>query len=31
MAPAYDNPYPGMIDTLEWTNPEPGTYPADDD
>ena len=27
MAPAYDNAYPGMIDTLQWTNPEPGTYP----
>ena len=27
MAPAYGNAYPGMLDTLEWTNPEPGTYP----
>ena len=27
MAPAYGNAYPGMLDTIEWTNPEPDTYP----
>lgn len=27
MAPAYGNAYPGMLDTLEWTNPTPGSYP----
>ena len=27
MAPAYGNAYPGMIDTLEWTNPVAGTFP----
>ena len=25
--PAYGNSYGGMLDTIEWTNPEPGTYP----
>ncbi|MBW2421120.1 MAG: DUF11 domain-containing protein [Deltaproteobacteria bacterium] len=25
--PAYGSPYEGMIDTLEWINPEPGTVP----
>ncbi len=27
ISPAYGN-YPGMLDTLAWTNPEPGTYPT---
>lgn len=27
MAPAYGNAYPGMIDTITWTNPVPGTFP----
>ncbi len=27
MAPAYGNSYPGMLDTIAWTNPQPGTYP----
>lgn len=27
MAPAYGNAYPGMLDTLEWTNPQPDTFP----
>ncbi|MHC4991530.1 MAG: hypothetical protein ACYTGC_11170, partial [Planctomycetota bacterium] len=27
VAPAYGNTYPGMIDTLAWTNAEPGTFP----
>ncbi len=27
MAPAYGNAYPGMLDTIEWTNPQPDTYP----
>lgn len=27
MAPAYGNAYPGMLDTIEWTNPVAGTYP----
>jgi uncharacterized repeat protein (TIGR01451 family) len=27
MAPAYGNAYPGMIDTLTWANPVPGTLP----
>ncbi len=27
MAPAYGNSYPGMIDTIEWTNPQPNTFP----
>ena len=27
MAPAYGAAYPGMIDTLAWTNPQPGTVP----
>ncbi|MBT8077222.1 MAG: hypothetical protein KJO31_01540, partial [Gammaproteobacteria bacterium] len=27
MTPAYGNTYPGMLDTIEWTNPQPGTYP----
>ncbi|MDH3251005.1 MAG: hypothetical protein OEQ47_18695, partial [Acidimicrobiia bacterium] len=27
MAPAYGNAYPGMIDTLTWSNPVPGTVP----
>ena len=25
--PAYGNNYPGMLDTVEWTNPQPNTYP----
>ncbi|MGB5411799.1 MAG: hypothetical protein WBN09_09745, partial [Woeseiaceae bacterium] len=24
---AYGNDYPGMLDTVVWTNPQPGTYP----
>jgi uncharacterized repeat protein (TIGR01451 family) len=31
MAPAYGSSYPGMIDTLTWTNPEPNTFPLDPD
>ena len=27
ISPAYGNAYPGMLDTVEWTNPEPQTYP----
>jgi uncharacterized repeat protein (TIGR01451 family) len=27
VTPAYGNAYPGMIDTLEWTNPAPDTFP----
>ncbi len=27
MAPAYGTAYPGMVDTLAWTNPQPGTVP----
>jgi len=27
MAPAYGNAYPGMLDTIEWTNPQPDTFP----
>ncbi len=27
IVPAYGNAYPGMLDTIEWTNPEPNTYP----
>ena len=27
MAPAYGNDYPGMLDTIEWTNPQAGTFP----
>jgi uncharacterized repeat protein (TIGR01451 family) len=27
MAPAYGNDYPGMLDEIEWTNPQPNTYP----
>jgi uncharacterized repeat protein (TIGR01451 family) len=27
VAPAYGNTYPGMLDTLAWTNPAPGTFP----
>lgn len=27
MAPAYGNDYPGMLDTIEWTNPQTDTYP----
>jgi len=27
MLPAYGNPYPGMVDTLTWTNPVAGTFP----
>jgi hypothetical protein len=25
--PAYGTVYPGMVDTVTWTNPQPGTYP----
>ena len=27
MSPAYGNSYPGMLDTIEWTNPQPDTFP----
>jgi len=27
MAPAYGNNYEGMLDTIQWTNPQPNTYP----
>jgi hypothetical protein len=27
LAPAYGTVYPGMVDTVTWTNPQPGTYP----
>lgn len=27
MAPAYGNDYPGMLDTIEWTNPQADTFP----
>ncbi len=27
MAPAYGNAYPGMLNTVVWTNPVPGTVP----
>ena len=27
MAPAYGNAYPGMVDTIAWTNPAAGTVP----
>ncbi len=27
VSPAYGNSYPGMLDTVEWINPVPGTYP----
>ena len=27
MTPAYGNTYPGMLDTIVWTNPEPNTFP----
>ncbi len=27
---AYGNDYPGMLDTVVWTNPQPGTYPLGD-
>jgi uncharacterized repeat protein (TIGR01451 family) len=27
VSPAYGNNYPGMLDTVEWTNPQPNTYP----
>jgi uncharacterized repeat protein (TIGR01451 family) len=27
VAPAYGNAYPGMIDTVDWTNPAAGTFP----
>ena len=27
VSPAYGNAYPGMLDSVEWTNPVPGTYP----
>ncbi|MDJ0849234.1 MAG: hypothetical protein QNK04_12735, partial [Myxococcota bacterium] len=27
MSPAYGNAYPGMIDTVQWTNPAAGTFP----
>ena len=27
VTPAYGNSYPGMLDTIVWTNPVPGTYP----
>ncbi len=27
--PAYGNTYPGMVDTLTWTNPQPNTVPLD--
>jgi hypothetical protein len=26
--PAYGTAYPGMVDTVTWTNPQPGTYPS---
>jgi hypothetical protein len=27
LTPAYGTAYPGMVDTVTWTNPQPGTYP----
>jgi uncharacterized repeat protein (TIGR01451 family) len=27
ISPAYGNAYQGMLDTIEWTNPQPGTFP----
>ena len=27
VVPAYGNAYPGMVDTLDWTNPVAGTFP----
>ena len=27
MAPAYGNAYPGMVENIQWTNPQPGTFP----
>ncbi len=31
MAPAYGNDYPGMLDTIVWTNPQPNTVPLTTD